>query len=222
MKRTGLLLLLGLCLGAGQWNKAKTFRLKDFYPLAPGTRWIYMPPPGKTDYISRVEAGDRANVVRHYDATNAAKELRTEKGKGLFYDREWFTDKSYAVFDRPILWFPAKFQLGDSIQEERTYQKYEVDGKVNQGTFKIWQKIVAVETATLTSGATYPNCLRIESMTWWTFADGRKAQSINVYHYAPKIGPVKAAARFIISAPDGKELINRLVETELKKFEPVG
>jgi hypothetical protein len=209
---TLLLLLWGLA--------AKKVPIADYYPLKPGTRWTYTPPPDKPDYISRVEKGETAGTVLHYDATNAAKVLRYDRRKGILYLGEIFNDGSKVVFSKPFYWFNAYLRQGDSVNLTTPYQKYETDGRITEGNFTLSQKVIGFEDVTLSNGKQYMQCLRIDFNTHWTFADGRQARSINSYHFAKGIGPVKASARFIITSPEGKELINRLVETDLKKFEP--
>ncbi|WP_448518100.1 hypothetical protein [Rhodoflexus sp.] len=209
------LLLLLLPLGIA----AQKVRIADYYPLKPGTRWTYTPPPDKPDYISRIEQGETAGTVWHYDATNAAKILRYDRKKGILYSGEIFNDRSKVIFQEPFYWFAARQAKGDTLLVRTPYKKYETDGRITEGIFTLSQKIAGFEDVILSNGKQYLKCLRVDFNTHWTFADGRQAQSINVYHFAKNIGPVKASARFIIVSPEGKELINRLVETDLKKFE---
>lgn len=216
MKMIRLLMILTLPLSSA----AQKVRIADYYPLQPGTRWTYTPPPDKPDYISRVEKGETPATVLHYDATNAAKVLRQDPKKGILYGGEIFSDRSKVVFQNPFYWFTARLKPGDSVYVSTPYTKYETDGRTTEGTFTLNQKIVGFEDVTVSNGQFFPQCLRVDFNTHWTFADGRQAQSINVYHFAKGIGPVKASARFIIISPEGRELINRLVETDLKKFEP--
>ncbi|MCS6968149.1 MAG: hypothetical protein RMJ44_06095 [Cytophagales bacterium] len=198
---------------------AQRIRIKDYYPLVIGARWTYTAPPGKPDYVSRIERGETSSAILHYDATNAAKVLRYDRGRGIFYGGEIFNDGSKVVFQKPFYWFTDRIKLGDSIYVSTPFQKYETDGRITEGTFTITQKVVALEDVTTTSGQLYPQCMRIDFSTHWVFEDGRQAQSINTYHFAKGIGPVKASARFIITSPQGEQIINRLVETDLKKFE---
>ncbi|MCS7018713.1 MAG: hypothetical protein RMJ87_01240 [Cytophagales bacterium] len=199
---------------------AQKVRIADYYPLRPGTRWTYTPPPDKPDYISRIERGETPATVWHYDATNAAKVLRFDRKRGILYGGEIFNDRSKVVFQQPFYWFAARLRKGDSLQITTPFQKYETDGRITEGTFSLRQKIVGFEDVTVSNGQHYAQCMRVDFSTHWTFSDGRQARSINVYYFAKGIGPVKASARFIIISPEGKELINRLVETDLKKFEP--
>jgi len=198
---------------------AQRIRIADYYPLRVGNRWIYKAPPDKPDYVSRIEKGETAGTVRHYDATNAAKVLRFEPKKGIRYEGEIFNDGSKVIFEKPFYWFSDRMKKDDSLYVSTPYRKYEIDGRITEGTFTISQKIVGFEDVTTTEGKSYKKCLRVDFTTHWTFADGRQAKSINIYHFAKDIGAVKASARFIIISPEGKEIINRLVETDLKKFE---
>lgn len=199
---------------------AQKVRIADYYPLKPGTRWTYTPPPDKPDYVSRIEKGETPATVWHYDATNAAKVLRFDRKKGILYGGEIFSDRSKVIFQQPFYWFAARLRQGDSLHASTPFQKHETDGRITEGTFTLNQKIVGFEDVTVSNGQFFPQCLRVDFNTHWVFADGRQARSINTYHFAKGIGPVKASARFIIISPEGKELINRLVETDLKKFEP--
>lgn len=219
MKMLRLLLHCLLLLLASE-AVAQKVRIADYYPSQPGTRWIYTPPPDKPDYISRIEKGETENTVWHYDATNAAKVLTFDKRRGLLYLGEIFNDRSKVVFEKPFYWFAGQVRRGDSLYTTTPYRKYETDGRITAGTFTLSQKIVGFEDVTVSNGQIYRQCMRVDFNTHWTFADGRQAKSINVYYFAKGIGPVKASARFIIISPEGKELINRLVETDLKKFEP--
>ncbi len=198
---------------------AQTFKIKDFYQLADGNEWRYTAPSGwkDGDYVSRIVEDKNQKIFRHYDATKAAKLLRFEKD-GIYYLGEEFANaESVAKFDKPILWFPAKLKIGDEIKESREFTRVFQDGKTVRGNFQIQQKVVALESVKVTAGE-FTNALRIESETLWNLGDGRKARSINVYHYAKKIGVIKASARFIIMNEEGKEIINRLVETDLKSY----
>jgi hypothetical protein len=196
---------------------AQTFSAAKYYQLADGNEWRYTAPPGwkDGDYISRIATNRESTAFRHYDATKAAKLLSQTK-EGIIYSGEVFANaESIAKFDNPILWFPAKLRIGESVNAKTAFTRTYKDGKTMRGTFEIKQKIAAVEDVTVTAG-TFKRCLRVESETFWELGDGRKARSINVYHYAPKVGVIKASARFIVMNEQGRELINRLVETDLK------
>jgi hypothetical protein len=204
---------------------AQTFKIKDFYQLNAGNSWNYTAPPTwKGDYVSRMEAGGEIDFngkkyrsILHFDATNAAKILVFVKGKGLYYFGENFADKTSVCFDKPLLWFPAKLKIGQETKLESGFTRTLADGKTVRGTFQITQKIVSTEEAKVTAGE-FKKTLRIESETFWDLGDGRKARSINVYHYAKNVGVVRASARFIIINAEGKETINRLIETDLKSY----
>lgn len=239
------LISIGLFLSAS--ISAQTFKTKDYYPLRGGNEWRYVAPPGwkEVDYVSRVvedaggfpehyrnfenferaekiillkeiERGD-ARAFRHYDATKAAKLLLLKKA-GIFYVGEEFAGgESVVRFDNPILWFPAEFKIGEESAAETPFTRIYKTGKTERGTFKMTQKIAALETIKTAAGE-FKKALRVESATFWDLGDGRRARSINIYHYAKKVGVVKASARFIVISAEGKETINRLVETDLKSY----
>ena len=217
-----LFLALLVCVSAS----AQTYKAIDFYQLNGGNSWNYTAPPSwKGDYVSRMEAGDGVPIdginypiVLHFDATNAAKVLAFVKGKGIYYLGENFADKTRVRFDAPVLWFPEKLKIGDETNVERNFTRMFTDGKTARGTFRLKQKIAAAENVKTTAGD-FKKTLRIESETFWDLGDRRKARSINIYHYAKRVGVVKASARFIIINAEGKEMINRLVETDLKSYE---
>ena len=204
---------------------AQSFKAKDFYQLKAGNSWNYTAPPSwKGDYVSRMEAGEALPIdgvnhptVLHFDATNAAKILLFVKGKGIYFAGENFADKTFVRFDAPVLWFPEKLVIGDETSVERNFTRAFADGKNARGTFSLKQKIVAVENVKVTAGD-FRKTLRIESETFWDLGDGRKAKAQNIYHYAKGVGVVNASARFIIINAEGKETINRLVETDLKSY----
>jgi hypothetical protein len=203
----------------------QSFQIKDFYQLKPGNSWNYTAPPTwNGDYVSRMEnggeiefAGKKYPSVLHFDATNAAKILAFVKGKGLIYFGENFADKTSVRFDSPLVWFPEKLKIGQTINLESGLTRTLADGKTLRGSYKLTQKIASLEDVKVTAGE-FKNTLRIESETFWDLGDGRKARSVNTYHYAKNVGVVKASARFIIISAEGKEIINRLVETDLKSF----
>ena len=213
------LILVIFSIGVG----AQTIKITEYYQLKGGNSWNYTAPPTwKGDYVSVMESGNEVNFegkkypsVLHFDATKAAKILAFVKGNGLLYFGENFADKTSVKFDRPLLWFPEKLKIGQGIKLESGLTRTLADGKNIRGTFQMTQKIVGFEDMTVTAG-TFKKALRIESETFWDLGDGRKAKSINIYHYAKNVGVIKASARFIILNAEGKEIINRLVETDLK------
>jgi hypothetical protein len=210
---------------------AQTVKIKEYYQLNVGNSWNYVAPPTwKGDYISRMEAGEKEMVssdrlptnytifdstINHFDATNAAKILMQVRDDGIYYFGEIFADKTSVRFDKPQLWFPAKVKIGTETKIDTDFTRNLLDGKTNRGTYKLSQKYVSLEDVKVTAGA-FKKCLRIESESFWDLGDGRKARTISVYHYAKNVGVVKASARFIIINSEGKETINRLVETDLK------
>lgn len=218
----------------------KSFNIKDYCPISNGNEWRYTAPPNwkDGDYISKIvldknnfastfsidprwdapTVGDYSlNTFKHYDATKAAKLLRIENGNVYYIGEEFAGRESFVTFNKPILWFPKKVKIGQKLNEERNFTRYFKDGKTLVGRFKITQEIVKFETVRVTAGK-FKKTLRIESETFWDMGDGTKAQTKNVYHYAKNVGVVKASARFIIFDKDGKEIINRLVETDLKSY----
>ncbi len=220
-----LLIMFGLSV---QIYAQKTVKIKKYYQLKAGNEWRYTAPPNwkDGDYISEMKRGIPMKVgekiyktVLHFDATKAAKVLAYAKGKGLYYLRENFAGgQSYAVFEKPILWFPHKIEIGKEYTSESDFKKFFTDGRpLEKGTFKLKQKVTKIEDVKTAAGK-FKNALSAEFETIWEFGDGTKARSENVYHYAKNVGVVKASARFIIFDKDGKELINRLVETDLKSY----
>ena len=217
------MIFLGLILSVS--ISAQTFKAQDFYQLKAGNSWNYTAQPSwKGDYVSRMEAGDEMPIdgvnyptVLHFDATGAAKILAFVKGKGIYYLGENFADKTFVRFDAPLFWFPEKLKIGQETKLKTSFTRSFADGKTSRGTYTITQKIVALEDIKITMGE-FKNALRIESETFWDLGDGRKAKTQNVYHYAKGVGVVKASARFIIINGEGKEIINRLVETDLKSY----
>ena len=205
---------------------AQTFKIKDYYQLADGNEWRYTAPPNwkDGDYVSNMKAGEMwklngkdITTIKHFDATKAAKVLTFVKGEGLYYLREEFANNDgYAEFDKPLLWFSEKFKLGNKTEIDTGFTRHFKDGKTSRGTYKLTQHIVRLEDMTVSAG-TFKNALRIESESYWNLGDGREAKTINVYHYVKNVGVIKASARFII-LKDGKETINRLVETDLKSY----
>lgn len=204
---------------------AQTIKIAEYYQLNGGNSWNYTAPPTwNGDYVSVMESGnavafDGKNYpsVLHFDATKAAKILALIKGKGLIYFGENFADKTSVRFDTPLLWFPEKLKIGQDIKLESGLTRTLADGKTLRGSYKLTQKIVGFEDMSVTAG-TFKKALRIESETFWDLGDGRKAKSINIYHYAKNVGVIKASARFIIINAEGKETINRLIETDLKSY----
>lgn len=195
------------------------YPLATYYPLNVGDRWHYTAPPQRGgDYISRIEAGSPlpiGNTVRHFDATNAAKVLCYVPLEGLYYLREEFSDgKSYAEFDRPILWFPDALEIGSQVNITTSFTRYIQDGSTSSGKFTLWHAIADIEEVQVTAGI-FEQCLRVEGGTHWTFDDSRQARSETTYYYAPHVGVVKAIARFILFDSQGLETFNRLVETDL-------
>ncbi len=212
---------------------AQTLKIADYYQLKAGNSWNYVAPPTwKGDYVSRMEVGEKEiilleqhqknfnifdSTVNHFDATNAAKILMQVKGEGIYYFGENFADKTFVRFDKPQLWFPEKVKIGTETIIETSFTRKLTDGKTNRGNYKLEQKYVSQEDVKVTAGE-FKKCLRIESESFWDLGDGRKARTISVYHYAKDVGVVKASARFIIINSEGKETINRLIETDLKSF----
>lgn len=202
---------------------AQSVKIADYYQLKAGNSWNYTAPPTwKGDYVSLMEGGDDINLenksfgsVLHFDATKAAKILALVKGKGLYYFGENFADKTSVRFDKPLLWFPEKLKIGQELKLASGLTRTLADGTKTRGNYRMMQKIVKFEDVSVTAGS-FRQALRVESETFWDLGDGRKARSINVYHYAKNVGVIKASARFIIINADEKEIINRLVETDLK------
>ncbi len=227
-----------------QISAQSIYSLERYYPLDHENEWRYTAPEGwkDGDYISSI-VEDQSNFrdylshqddgpsdmrkfygdkwpeissYKHYDATKAAKLLQANTD-GIYYIGEEFSGaESFVLFDRPIHWLKDQLVIGDKLDEQRTFTRYYTDGKVETGTFSLIQEISGTETVT-TSAGTYEDCIRIEFKTYWNFGSGSEAQSINVYHHASEIGVVKASARFII-LKNGRELINRLVEPDLKSY----
>jgi hypothetical protein len=204
---------------------AQTLKIAEYYQLNSGNSWNYVAPPTwKGDYISLMETGSDFRIdgknystISHFDATKAAKILAFVKGKGIVYFGENFADKTFVRFDLPQVWFTEKVKIGTEINIETPFTRTLTDGKTNRGTYKLKQKYVSEETVKVTAGE-FKKCLRIESESFWDLGDGRKARTVSIYHYAKNVGVVKASARFIIINAEGKETINRLVETDLKSY----
>ena len=205
---------------------AQTFKIEDYYQLADSNEWRYTAPPNwkDGDYVSQMKAGELLKLngktvytVKHFDATKAAKVLAYVKGKGLYYLREEFANNDgYAEFDTPVLWFPEKLKLGQKTEIDTGFTRYFKDGKTGRGTYKLTQTIVKLEDMKVSAGE-FKNALRVESESYWNLGDGREAKTVNIYHYVKNVGVIKASARFII-LKDGKETINRLVETDMKSY----
>jgi hypothetical protein len=204
---------------------AQTFKIADYYQLKGGNSWNYVAPPSwKGDYISKMEIGSDFRIdgknystVSHFDATKAAKLLAFVKGKGIVYFGENFADKTFIRFDTPQIWFPENVKIGKETNIEAPFTRTLTDGKTNRGTYTLKQKYVSEEDIKVTAGE-FKKCLRIESESFWDLGDGRKARTVSIYHYAKNVGVVKASARFIIINAEGKETINRLIETDLKSY----
>jgi len=222
-----------------------TIKTEDYYPIANGNEWRYTAPVNwkDGDYISKIVLDEnrfqelltqRKDLVsdsilkeiveiksgktfRHYDATKSAK-LLIENKKGIYYIGETFSgDESFVLFDQPILWFSSNIEFQKNMDETRDFTRIYKDGRIARGVFLIIQSIPKKETITVTAG-TYQDCLRVEFNTFWNFGDGSEAHSLNVYHHAKNVGVVNASARFIL-LQNGKELLNRLVETDLKSYQ---
>jgi hypothetical protein len=204
---------------------AQTLKIADYYQLKSGNSWNYVAPPTwKGDYISLMETGSDFRIdgknystISHFDATKAAKILAFVKGKGIVYFGENFADNTFVRFDTPQVWFTEKVKIGTEINIETPFTRTLTDGKTNRGTYKLKQKYVSIEDVKVTAGE-FKKCLRIESESFWDLGDGRKARTVSIYHYAKNVGVVKASARFIIINSEGKETINRLIETDLKLY----
>ncbi|QLG45048.1 hypothetical protein [Costertonia aggregata] len=218
------------------------FSITDFYPIADQNEWRYTAPDGwkDGDYISKIEEvlggftrlftdfkgedgkglfilDEEAKTFRHYDATKASKLLSVGKN-GIFYHGETFSsDGSIAVFEKPIHWFKAQEKKGSKLDIKVNYTRFYKDGSQRKGVFTLIQEIVQNEDITVLAGD-FKNCLRIEFDTNWDLGDGTVAKSFNVYHHAKNVGVVKASARFII-LKNGNEIINRLVEPDLKSYQ---
>ena len=194
------------------------YPLTKYYPLTVGNSWHYNAPPRwGGDYISRIESGPLlplGKTIRHFDATNVAKVLCYLPGKGLYYLGEEF-DKSHVEFDQPILWFPDNIQIGTKVNVTTGFTRCSQDGKISRGKFRLWHDIADVEDVQVMAGS-FQQCLQVVGGTHWDFGDGRQASSETIYHYAPEVGVIKAIARFIVYDNQGKETVNRLVETEMK------
>jgi hypothetical protein len=224
--RSGIIFIAILLLAFSA--SAQTIKIKDYYHIADGNEWRYTAPPGwkDGDYISRIERDpeithwdkkDSPKRFFHFDATRAAKILSVDDKKGITYVSEVFAnDDGSAVFDKPILWFPTKIKIGQSTEISTGFTRSFKDEKTGWGIYKLTQTATRFEEVTVPAGK-FKKTLRIESESFWDLGDGRTAKTISVYHYAKKVGVVKASARFIIMK-DGKETINRLVETDLKSY----
>ncbi len=218
-----------------------TFKINDYYPIADENEWRYTAPAGwkDGDYISRIEEvsggfsslfteiqgedgsklfalNENDKTFRHYDATKASKLLSVNE-EGIFYHGEAFSsDGSIAVFEKPIRWFKAKEWIKSSINVKRNFIRFFKDGTRQDGIFTLKQKVAKKEDVSTPAG-NFKDCLRIEFNTYWDLGKGTEAKSINVYYHAKDIGVVKASARFIILKND-QEIINRLVQPELKSY----
>ncbi len=206
-------------------GSAQTLKIAEYYQLKSGNKWNYIAPPTwKGDYVSQMETGSdfrtegkNYSTISHFDATKAAKILTFVKGKGIFYFGENFADKTFVRFDAPQIWFPEKVKIGAETKIETPFTRTLTDGKTNRGTYTLKQKYVSEEDVKVTAGE-FKKCLRIESESFWDLGDGKKARTVSIYHYAKNVGVVKASARFIIINAEGKETVNRLVETDLKSY----
>ena len=217
------------------------FPIKEYYPITDQNEWRYTAPDGwkDGDYISKIEelpngfsslfdaiegvegndlfqVSKNAKTFRHYDATKASKLLSVDAA-GITYHGETFaSDGSIAVFDKPFLWFSYKKE-NRLIKLERRYIRYFVDGSQQKGVFTIQQEITKKEDVEVPAGI-FKDCLRVEFDTYWDLGKGMEAKSENLYHHAKNLGVVKASARFII-LKNGVEIINRLVEPDLKSYQ---
>lgn len=242
MRRLFFLILLSLSIKASCQDDL--FNIIEYYPIADQNEWRYVAPDGwkDGDYISSIKedtthfrkyynhdqdifnahqrtigaAWQQSSFFLHYDATKAAKMLVVNE-LGIFHVGEIFAGAaSFLFFDRPILWLPALIAQEEQLEENRNYKRFYPDGKIDTGTYRITQSISGLEPTSTASGH-YAHCMRINSETFWQLSDHQTAQSFNSYHYAHNVGVVKASARFIINT-NGEEIINRLIETDLKKF----
>ena len=222
-------------------SSQKEFSIHDYYPIADQNEWRYTAPEGwkDGDYVSKIVAipsgfpslfdsirgedgkdlfqiAKNAKTFRHYDATKASKLLSVDAA-GITYHGETFaSDGSIAVFDKPFLWFSYKKE-NRLIKLERRYIRYFVDGSQQKGVFTIQQEITKKEDVEVPAGI-FKDCLRVEFDTYWDLGKGMEAKSENLYHHAKNLGVVKASARFII-LKNGVEIINRLVEPDLKSYQ---
>lgn len=215
-------------------NAQDTFSIVDYYPIADQNEWRYTAPENwkEGDYISKIEADTsnffhyfegtavsrvpNAKSFKHYDATKAAKLLQLNEN-GIYYVGEVFSgNESYVLFDTPILWFPMQFHSDFSMDETRGFTRYYNNGNQTKGTFKITQNLASIEDATVSAGS-YKDALAFAFETYWDFGKGSEARSINTYHHAKGVGVIKASARFIVMQ-NKKELINRLIETDMKTY----
>lgn len=223
----------------------KSVSVKDFYPLRDGNVWNYTVPPDAKllNYVSRVFKDENEFTelyrnrksetepefpitlaspknkkgFRHYDATGAAKLLLVKKD-GVYYVGEEFADmQSFVRFYDHVSFFPFNVKIGAETVQETKFRRFYNDGRIVIGTFKLTQKAVGFEDVKTAAGE-FKHALRIDSQTFWDMGDGTKARTENVYHYAKRVGVVKASARFVIINAEGKEIINRLVETDLKSY----
>jgi hypothetical protein len=198
---------------------AQAFRVKDYLQIRDGNEWRYTAPPGwkDGDYVSRIAEDKTAGFFRHFDATKAAKLLSVKKDGTYHIGEEFPNPESSLKFDTPILQFPSKLKIGQKLEDSREFTRVYKSGKTVRGKYKISQTFAGFEDIKATAGG-FKKCLRVESETFWDLGDGTKARTVNVYHYAKGVGVVKASARFIIINAEGKETINRLVETDLKSY----
>lgn len=238
----GVLLMLISC-NTGTDANQTSFNLTDYYPLNDGNEWRYTAPENwkDGDYISKIVQDTqgfenyysqrrstpdfkkkytvllkKGAAFRHYDATKTAK-LLLRNEVGLYYIGEAFSGgESFVLFDQPFIWFPSTIKMAENLIEERNFTRFYKDGRRTKGLFRIIQTIPKLESVEVPAGK-FANCLRVEFTTYWNFGNGSEAKSINVYHHAKGVGVVKAAARFVI-LQNGKELVNRLVEPDLKSY----
>lgn len=209
----------------------KIYSIVDYYQLSDGNQWRYTSPPDWKggDYISRIMAAKDVSscvsiqgettqpaVFRHFDATNASKILCYVPSEGLYYSREDFADgQSYALFDEPILLFPENIVVGQKVQARTSFLRYYKDDTQRRGSLALKQTIAAVEDVTVAAG-TFKECLRVECETDWELGDGKKAHGTNICYYAPNVGVIKSSMRFVVIDEKGKEISNKVVETDLK------
>lgn len=238
--KTGLMVILLLLTQVSLLGQ-EFFLIEDYYPIADKNEWRYVAPEGwkDGDYISKVVAVPNRFVplfgeikdengeslfqlttddktFRHFDATKASKLLSVNENGVVYHGETFSSDGSIAVFESPIAWFKEKEHIGSRLSEDRKYIRYYKDGTTREGIFTITQTISKKEDVRTPAGE-FKNCLRIEFDTYWDLGEGMEAKSINVYHHAKDIGVVKASARFII-LKNGAEIINRLVEPDLKSY----
>ncbi|WP_350284605.1 hypothetical protein [uncultured Croceitalea sp.] len=240
LRKVGILIILFLLTHLSIMSQ-EFFLMEDYYPIAAKNEWRYQAPEGwkDGDYISKIvvvsnrfvplfsefedETGESLFQLieddctfRHFDATKASKLLSVNE-KGIFYHGETFSsDGSIAVFEKPIHWFSRIGKIGDTLNVKRNYIRYYRGGTQQNGVFTLTQEITRKEDVSVPAGI-FKDCLRIEFDTYWDLGEGMEAKSINVYHHSKDVGVVKASARFVV-LKNGVEIINRLVEPDLKSY----